>query len=172
MLIRREHHADIDRIRSVHQSAFADAAPPGGDPAEPGLVDSLRAGQEWIPRLSLVAAVDDEVLGHVACTRGWVGEVPALGLGPIGVYAEHQGRGVGSALMHAVLSAADAMDEPLIALLGHTDYYPRFGFHLAEVYNIQPPVSDWAPYFQVRPLTAYRPAIQGEFTYAKPFMEL
>lgn len=74
--------------------------------------------------------------------------------------------------MHAVLGAADALREPLVALLGHTGYYPRCGFHPAVEYGIVPPVPGWAPHFQVRTLNAYDPRIRGEFAYAEPFSDL
>jgi putative acetyltransferase len=74
--------------------------------------------------------------------------------------------------MHAVLGAADALDEPLVALLGHPDYYPRFGFRPAGELGITPPVADWAPYFQARTLSAYQPDLRGAFRYARPFEEL
>jgi putative acetyltransferase len=74
--------------------------------------------------------------------------------------------------MHAVLGAADALDEQLVVLLGHRDYYPRFGFVPAADLGIEPEVPQWAPDFQARPLTAYRPGLSGRFRYAPPFGEL
>jgi len=71
--------------------------------------------------------------------------------------------------MHAALGAADALDEPLVALLGIPAYYHRFGFHLSDQIGILPPVAAWQPHFQVRTLAAYTPAIRGGFTYAEPF---
>lgn len=173
MLIRRETSTDLDAIRAVHTAAFTDPGDPDRTPVEPGLVDALRADPGWLPRLSLVAVEPGgAVVGHVVCSRGRVGAVPALGLGPLGVLPAHQRRGVGQALMHAVLGAADALDEPLVALLGHPGYYPRFGFRPAAEYGVTPPVPEWAPHFFVRPLTAYVPSIRGVFRYAKPFDEL
>ena len=74
--------------------------------------------------------------------------------------------------MHAVIGAADALDEPLIGLLGSLDYYPRFGFQPAERLGITPDRAEWADHFQVRPLTAYDSRILGEFHYAEPFYTL
>jgi putative acetyltransferase len=71
--------------------------------------------------------------------------------------------------MHAVLGAADALGEPLVALLGSTDYYPRFGFGPASDYHITPQHAGWGPHFQVRPLTAYDPDVRGQFAYPEPF---
>lgn len=169
MLIRREEAGDVAAIHAVTAAAFGK---PGvaGLPAEATLVDELRAGDAWLPALSLVA-VDGagEVIGHVLCTRGHVGQAPVLGLGPLSVRPDTQGRGVGSALVHAVLGAADALDEPLVALLGSPAYYRRFGFRLSGEYGIAPPVPRWQPHFQVRTLSAYRPEVRGTFAYPEPF---
>jgi putative acetyltransferase len=168
MLVRRETEADHAAVRAVAAAAFAVPGSPD-EPVEARLVDALRAGDEWIPALSLVAESAGEVVGTVICTRGWVGDRAALGLGPLAVAPGAQGSGAGSALMHAVLGAADALDEPVVVLLGHADYYPRFGFRPAAELGITPPVAEWAPNFQARALTAYDPAVRGPFRYAAAF---
>jgi putative acetyltransferase len=71
--------------------------------------------------------------------------------------------------VHAVLGAADALGEPLVVLLGSTSYYPRFGFRLAGECGITPQRPEWAEHFQVRTLSAYDPAVRGQFAYAEPF---
>jgi putative acetyltransferase len=168
VLIRREAPGDAGVIRSVTAAAFS--RPGEAVPAEALLVDALRADPAWIPPLSLVALrPDGDVIGHVVCTRGTVGPAPVLALGPLSVRPDWQRRGAGQALMHAVLGAAEALGEPLVALLGSPGYYPRFGFRLASEYGITPPRREWEPHFQVRPLTAYDPAVRGEFAYPRPF---
>ncbi|WP_092530347.1 GNAT family N-acetyltransferase [Amycolatopsis arida] len=171
MIVRREGPADAADIAVVHAEAFARG---GGEiPVEVGLVEALRTDDAWLPALSLVATgPDGGVVGHVVCTQAAVGGEPALALGPLGVRPAWQGRGVGQALMHAVLGAADALGEPLVALLGHPGYYPRFGFRPATEYGIVPPAPEWAEAFQVRTLGAYRPEIRGPFAYPAPFAEL
>ena len=109
------------------------------------------------------------MIGHVLCTRAHVEEAPVLALGPLTVRPDRQRAGVGSALVHAVLGAADALGEPLVALLGDPGYYGRFGFRLAAEYQINPPVASWQPHFQVRLLTCYRPSVAGTFRYSEPF---
>lgn len=165
VLIRRETPSDVDAIFAVHREAFETEL-------EAELVTSLRADEGWLPALSLVALDGDDVVGHVVCTRAHIGETPALGLGPLGVLPDRQSSGVGTALMHAVLGAAEALDEPIVVLLGHKDYYPRFGFRPAAELGISPPVAEWGDHFQARPLSAYTPTLRGGFVYATPFNEL
>lgn len=137
------------------------------------LLDALRSCQEWLPRLSLVAAgAGGAVVGHVVCSRAWVQDLPVVALGPLAVRPEHQRQGVGTALMSAVLGAADALDEPLVALLGHADYYPRFGFRPGDALGVLPPEPRWGAHFQVRPLTGWSSSMVGEFRYAPPFRDL
>jgi putative acetyltransferase len=207
MLIRRESPADIASIHAVTTAAFAKPDQP--TPVEADLVDWLRADEGWIPALSMVAVIGDEVVGHVVCTRawiapsatsavpltplgtatpalpegdgtapperserGWASESTALGLGPLSVHPTHQRQGVGLALMHAVLGAADALGESLVALLGNPDYYSRFGFGPASDLGIAAPDPQWGKYFQARVLSAYDGTQSGTFRYADPFSRL
>jgi putative acetyltransferase len=169
VLIRRESPADVEVIAAVTAAAFGhpgDSEPP----VEAPLVAWLRDSPAWLPELSLVAAdADGAVVGHVVCTRATIGRAPVLGLGPLSVRPDRQRQGVGSALMHAVLGAADALGEPLVVLLGSTEYYPRFGFRLASECGVTPKHPEWAPHFQVRTLTSYDPGLRGPFEYAEPF---
>lgn len=168
MLIRREVAGDTHAVRAVHGAAFP--APAGAAPAEVALVDALRRSPAWIPRLSLVAAVGARVVGHVVCTRATLdGSHAVVGLGPLGVLPDRQGAGVGSALVHAVLGAADALDEPLVGVLGEPGYYGRFGFVPAAQVGVEAPEPSWGAHFQVRRLTAHRPDMAGPFRYAPPF---
>lgn len=169
MLIRRETPADVPAIRAVTAAAFTRPDTPAGGPAEAPLVDALRADAAWLPALSLVAADGPEAVGHVLCTRGRVGDEDVLALGPISVRPDRQQTGVGSALMHAVLGAADALGEPLVALIGNPAFYRKFGFVPGAELGITPPVPAWLPVFQVRTLSAYRPGLRGAFAYARPF---
>jgi putative acetyltransferase len=173
VLIRREAPHDADVIRSVTAAAFARPGREGQAPPEARLVDELRTSPAWLAALSLVAVTAaGEVIGHVLCTRGHVGpgpSAPVLALGPLAVRPDSQRRGVGSALMHAALGAADALGEPLVALLGDPAYYSRFGFRLSTEYQILPPRPRWQPHFQVRVLTGYQPWLRGTFAYPEPF---
>lgn len=113
---------DVSAIRAVNLGAF-----PTADEAD--LVEALRDGDAWIDGLSIVA--DDgegHVVAHALLTRCHVGGSPALALAPCAVLPRVQRRGAGSAAIRAALGAARATGENLVVVLGHPDYYPRFGF--------------------------------------------
>ena len=172
MLIRRYDRADREAVRRIHAEAFARPEDPSDTPVEVGLVEALTDAGDVVPALSLVAVRGSELVGHVLCSKATVGDHPVVGLGPIGVIPAHQRQGVGDALMHAVLAAADALELPLVGLLGSTEYYPRYGFVPATELGIEPPDPAWGDYFQVRSLTAYRASMVGRFRYAPAFEAL
>jgi putative acetyltransferase len=171
MVIRREIEGDVDAISAVTAAAFQ-AASGAGRPAEVALVSRLREDDGYLPALSLVALDDGVVIGHLMCTRGFVDDRPAAGLGPISVLPDRQRRGVGHALMHAVLGAADASGEPLVAALGDPRFYGRFGFVVASELGVLARVPGWGAHFQARALSSWTPELVGTFRYAKPFAEL
>ena len=105
-------------------------------------------------------------------TRGWLEPLgsPALGLGPLGVRPDVQGRGIGTVLVHALLAVAEACEEPLVALLGSPAYYRRFGFVASTELGITSPDPAWDEHFQARRLTPGN--ARGAFRYAEPFSRL
>jgi putative acetyltransferase len=170
VILRRELPSDRSAVHEVHARAFAR---PGEEVApEAVLVGGLRDDGDVVPGLSIVAEDGDgTVVGHVVCSRAVLGVRPSLGLGPLGVLPGYQRRGVGSALVHGVLAAADALGAGEVVLLGDPAYYERFGFVLAVPLGITPPDPAWAPHWQVRTLTAYDGAT-GPFRYAPAFDRL
>lgn len=170
MIVRREQPDDQAAVFAVHAAAFS--RDPGVPPPEARLVDDLRSDGAAVPELSLVALDQDEVVGHVMCSRGAVAGRPLLGLGPLGVLPDRQRRGVGQALMHGVLAAADALGEPAVVLLGDPRYYGRFGFVPSAPLGLLPPHAGWAQHFQVRRLTAWDGSVRGTYRYAAAFDRL
>ncbi len=166
VLIRREAASDQRAVFAVHNAAFATEN--GSVAYEATLVDDLRAAGDIIARLSLVAEIDGLVVGHVLGSRAHIDGHPSVGLAPLGVLPSHQRRGVGSALMHAVLAAADALDSSEAVLLGDPGYYQRFGFQPAQPLGVLPPDPEWAHHFQIRTLTSWT-GTHGIFRYAPAF---
>jgi predicted N-acetyltransferase YhbS len=128
LVLRSEAASDFDAIDAVHTHAF-------GRPGEAALVRALR--REARPYLGLVAeqagaGPTARVVGHVAFSPVAIdgGSPPALGLGPLAVEPSLQRRGIGSALLRAGLERCAAFAQ-IVVVLGHPEYYPRFGFRPA-----------------------------------------
>ena len=132
MLIRPEEFNDIPAIRHVNQQAF-------GRPQEADLVEALRAKGRVV--LSLVALRESELIGHILFfsleIQSSQHSHAAVGLGPMAVLPKHQKRGIGAALIREGLSLLQQQQvHPGVIVLGHADYYPRFGFGLASTFGI------------------------------------
>ncbi len=124
MLIRNETKADIPAIGDVIRQAMSVLAIATG--TEAAIVERLRAAGALT--LSLVAEKDGEVVGHLAVSPGFAGEQEGWGLiGPVGVVPPLHGLGIGSALMREAILRLKPTHRGA-ALVGHPDYYPRFGF--------------------------------------------
>jgi putative acetyltransferase len=122
---------DVSAIREVNLAAFPTAE-------EADLVEALRASDAWIEGLSIVTEDPDGALvGHALLTRCHVDGAPALALAPCAVLPRRQRSGAGSAAIRAGLEAARAKGENLILVLGHPEYYPRFGFTPASGFGIR-----------------------------------
>jgi putative acetyltransferase len=134
-MIRREQPQDISTIREVNKRAF-------GQEQEALIVDKLRENCDSI--LSLVAIADDQVVGHIlfspAVIEGENGRLLGTGLAPLAVLPEYQKRGIGSELVQAGVARIREGGCPYIIVLGHPEYYPRFGFEPASRFGIS---SEW-----------------------------
>jgi putative acetyltransferase len=159
LTIRTATEQDQPAIRAVHESAFETSL-------EADIAEALHeAGDE---RISLVAVDGDAVVGHVVLSAGRVGAAVVLCLGPIGVRVEHQGAGVGTALMRAAIDAAEATGAGLVVLLGHPTYYPRFGFEPAAPLGLTGQWTQEAPWMALR-LAGYDPSVRGFVRFPPAF---
>ncbi len=130
--IRYENHEDREAINRVNEFAF-------GSRDEAILVDTLRASGE--PILSMVALLDDRIVGHILFSPVVIQSVeesfPAIGLGPMAVVPEEQGKGIGTRLVVRGLEECKANGYDIVVVLGHSAYYPRFGFVPSKPYGIR-----------------------------------
>ena len=109
-------------------------------------------------------------MGHVVVFPGRDDALPGvLGLGPIGVLPELQGRGIGSALMDAAIELAERLGAPAIVLLGHATYYPRFGFVPARTLGIDAPEPWSDANWLALPLAAWDGSLRGVYRYPAAF---
>jgi putative acetyltransferase len=130
VLIRPERPADVDQVRHVHLSAF-------DTPLEADLVDALR--RDARPLVSLVADADDAIVGHIMFSPVTLDSDPMLmmGLAPMAVVPTRQRRGIGGALVRDGLARCRALGAAAVVVVGHADYYPRFGFSAASRFHIR-----------------------------------
>jgi putative acetyltransferase len=131
MNVRAEDEEDRAAVHAVNVAAF-------GTPLEADLVDVLRATVK--PIISLVAEIEGAVVGHLMFSPVSLAEHPQLhmmGLAPMAVAPDQQRRGIGSALVRAGITCCEELGYDAIVVLGHPDYYPRFGFVPAIRYAIR-----------------------------------
>jgi putative acetyltransferase len=127
--IREERPDDMAAVRELNRRAF-------GQDQESNIVDALRANGAAL--LSLVATMDDRVVGHIIYSSLSIGDnVSGAALGPIAVLPEHQRQGIGSKLIEAGNRKLKDAGCPFIIVVGHADYYPRFGFRPASEHGIK-----------------------------------
>jgi putative acetyltransferase len=130
--IRKEQQEDAQAIRRINELAF-------DGPTEADLVDRLRARNKLL--LSLVAEDGGELVGHIAFTRLTLGEqrlsCAGAGLGPMAVLPARQRQGVGSLLVRHGLDQCRVLGIEWVVLVGHPEYYPRFGFVPASRFRIR-----------------------------------
>ncbi len=129
IVIRDERDADIDAIRDVTVAAFRNVEV--SQQTEQHIVAALRAADALT--ISLVAESTGRIVGHLALSPVTVSDgTPAwYGLGPVSVLPEYQRQGIGSALIEAGLARLRALDAAGCCLVGHPEYYRRFGFENA-----------------------------------------
>ncbi|MBT3376238.1 MAG: N-acetyltransferase [Lentisphaerae bacterium] len=129
--IRPEQSGDIGAVRALNEAAF-------GDTAEASIVDSLRMACP--DAVSLVAVEGDRILGHILFTpafaAGGRGVTQGMGLAPMAVLPERQRQGIGTMLIQAGTEAIRRRDCPFIIVVGHPEYYPRFGFVRASLHGL------------------------------------
>ena len=133
--VREEREKDREAIRRINEQAF-------GRPDEANIVVALRANCPGL--LSLVALTSGRIVGHILFSPVVIesGERPVTGMGlaPMAVLPEHQRQGIGSELVRTGIALLKERRCPFVVVLGHAEYYPRFGFERASLHAIR---SQW-----------------------------
>jgi putative acetyltransferase len=135
--IRQENKNDFNAVFEVNKLAF-------GQSNETDLVDRLRQSKAFVPELSLVAAFNGKIIGHLLFTKIKIistgkRETESLALAPMAVRPEFQHKGIGRKLITKGLEKAKELGYKSVIVLGHEHYYPKFGFVPADQWNIRPP---------------------------------
>jgi putative acetyltransferase len=168
VVIRPEREEDHPAIADVVRAAFV------RHPDEVALfVERIRASDEFIPELALVAEDSSGVIAHVMLS--WVGieggsRAKILNLTPMSVRPDRQRIGVGTRLIREALGRAEAAGEPAVMVEGIPGYYPRFGFEPASALGFIPPNPDIpAEAFMVKRLPGFTPDLAGRIVYTAAF---
>ncbi len=175
-IIRQERACDHEAVGRLIELAFRTMEE--SDHSEHLLVDRLRRTAAFIPGLSLVAERGGRIIGHLLMTKAAIVSAvdgrtfPTLALAPVAVLPACQGQGVGSALIREAHRRAAALGYDSSVVLGHKDFYPRFGYRQADVFGIAFPFDvphEFCMAAELRPDGLKN--VRGLLEYASPFME-
>lgn len=163
LILRPESSADAEAIRDVHRLAF-------GQDDEALIVDGLRNG--GFVRISIVAQLADQVVGHILfgdlAIQTPSGRVDALALAPLAVVPQRQRQGIGSALVREGLRACGEHNHRIVVVLGHPEFYPRFGFSAELARPLKAPFSGPA-FMAVELVAGALEGVEGDVLYPAPF---
>lgn len=141
MNIRKEEKDDYEQIFKLIEKAFENEE--YSDHREQFLVERLRNSENFIPELSLVAEIENRVVGYILLTKIKIinsySSYDSLALAPVAVLPNYQGKGIGSQLIEFVHEKARELGFESVILLGHPTYYPKFGYLKASKFDIQLP---------------------------------
>lgn len=165
LIIRPETPLDYQAIAQINILAF-------GRDNEALLVEKIRASDRYVPQLSLVAETNEMAVGHILFSYvDLLGEekLSVLALAPMAVRSGFQKQGIGSKLLRTGLDIAEAIKAPLVVVLGHPWFYPRFGFEKAKRHHIESPFPVPEEVFMVKLLKNYQPHYKGKVVYPPAF---
>ncbi len=164
--IRAETDADVAAVFKVNAAAFPTEQ-------EARLVDSLRESAD--PHISLVALEEQNIVGQIMFTPVSLesfDELQLMGLAPMAVAPACQRRGIGARLVKAGLEHCSELDIGAVVVLGHPEYYPRFGFRPASQWNIRSEYEVPDDTFMLLELSpGYLQGYQGTIRYNAAFAE-
>ena len=139
--IRKEKKTDFLQVSNLIQDAFKNEI--NSDHREHVLVENLRKSNSFVPELSLVAEIQDKIVGYILFSKIVIVNskktYETLALAPVAVDSIYQHRGIGSQLILNGHKIARDLGYNSVILLGHETYYPRFGYKKASSYDIKLP---------------------------------
>ncbi len=154
IIIRQEKPEDHEAVFNLTKETFLNES--NSDHREQFLVKRIRNSRNFIPGLSMVAEVRGQIVGYVLLSEITIqndkNNFPALALAPVAVMPKFQQKGIGSTLLRTVHKKAKKLGYQLVIVLGHEEYYPRFGYEPAINFDIQAPFEVPAKNFMLKEL--------------------
>ncbi|MCU5516569.1 GNAT family N-acetyltransferase [Bacillus wiedmannii] len=171
--IRQEQKSDYRKTEEVVKEAFLNEE--YSDKKEHELVKRIRECDAFVPELSIVA-VDEEIVGHIMLSKITIekdgASVDSLALAPVSVARGHQKKGIGGKLIVAALEKAKGLGYVSVVVLGHPEYYPKFGFKKASEWNIKASFEVPDEVFMVMELRGNAlEGVEGVVEYSSAFAE-
>ncbi|KAA0779358.1 N-acetyltransferase [Bacillus sp. AR2-1] len=171
--IRQEQQSDYKKTEEVVQQAFLKEE--FSDKTERELVSRIRKCDAFIPELSIVA-VNEEIVGHILLSKIKIEQgatsVESLALAPVSVARGYQKKGIGGKLIGVALEKAKELGYGSVVVLGHPEYYPKFGFKKASEWNIKAPFEVPDEVFMVMELSENAlQGVEGIVQYSSAFAE-
>ncbi|AFU14055.1 GNAT family N-acetyltransferase [Bacillus toyonensis] len=171
--IRQEQKNDYRKTEEVVKEAFLNEE--FSDKKEHELVKRIRECDAFIPELSIVA-VDKEIVGHIMLSKITIEQggttIDSLALAPVSIAPSHQKKGIGGKLITAALEKAKELGYGSVVVLGHPEYYPKFGFERASQWNIKAPFEVPDEVFMVMELRENTlQGVEGIVQYSSAFAE-
>lgn len=154
-------------IYDVVKTAFSKASHCDGN--EQDLVNNLRKGSAYIPELSLVATIDEKIVGYIMFTKINIGGNEEIALAPLAVLPKYQRQGIGTLLIKEGHRIAKELGYNYSVVLGSENYYPKFGYIPAKVYGIKAPFEVDDKNFMAVKLNDKADKIDGTVIYSKEF---
>ena len=169
-IIRKAKESEYEEIKYINDVAF-------GQPNEGMLVEKLKANPRFIEDLSLVSEKEGKLMGHILFfpirIKNSEQGFQSLALAPMSVLPQYQRQGIGSLMVQKGLEKAKKLGFKSVIVLGHKDYYPRFGFKPASQWNIQSPFEVADDLFMaVELVPGGLSSVSGRVEYPVEFMEV
>lgn len=141
LTLRKEDFNDFVPVFNLIKKAFESGKMT--DHKEQFLVERLRKSDAFVPELSIVAEIENKIVGHIMLTKLKIKNeqiaFDSLALAPVSVLPEYQGKGIGGILIKEAHKRAKELGHKSVVLLGHEKYYPRFGYKQSDNFGIELP---------------------------------
>lgn len=169
LILREEIRADYKDVYEVVKKAFLNAE--FTDHNEQNLVNNLRESDAFVKELSLVAEDCGKIVGHIMFTKIKIGNDESLALAPLSVIPEYQNQGIGRELILKGHEVAKSLGFKNVIVLGHPDYYKKFGYKNAIDFNIKAPFDVPEDCFMaIELIEDGLKEVCGVVKYSKPFL--